>query len=450
MEEEWLRIALREVGKQPQPKMNLSDIVENIITGKDIESEGWILLLPEDWVNQFLKLVETAQRQGDTKRKEELAILWLYFSFQATLSLELPKDFLMKVEEITKLSSNLNSPPVESFVKGQLGISLSSYGFIQESLKLTKEAVESAKRGGLKWAELQWSINLTLLRMNDAPQETDQELRRLLMIARDIRDKKRIGNILNNLAFVNEQFLSNLKDAIRFQEEAVVIAREIGDRAIELHRVFHLAHMQEQVGKIELAIKNYDRGLAIDAEIGISDLGVRVFRHISYFITNKYREKTKEILLSHIKTNNLPHSEENIRVMIEQSEMGPVMSSWDHSLGSTYFIPDNSFANKLSVCKEWEALAVYAYQWMKQGFLVGDNHGFHWFSVALRNLGYIGAADESLQIAMVLPKAFKEKEYQWIFQSLGYEPVSEKDMQEINNKQGLSRVEKILLFQNRN
>lgn len=405
-DEWWRRSVLRQFGKQPRPKMSLSSIVEGIISGRDFEPEGMMLVLAEGWERQMTDWEDAAQRQGDRKRQEELEALYSFFSLIHNLPLEQPEDLLTKVEGVRRLVSKPDSPTMQSGVLGSLGATLSAHGFAEASFQLTQEALAAARRGGLKWAELQWAMNLALSRVNNAPQESDRELRRLLLMARNLRDHRKIGIILNNLAFVNERFLSNLIDAIGFQEEAVAIAHAASDTVGELKRVFHLAQMQEQVGQVQAAIENYDRGLALDAEVGISEVGFQVFRHATQLIANQYHDKTKEILASHVRTSQAPHSLEDIRRMLEESEKGMMMSSWDPSLGSVYFKPEHSFASELSVRQEWQALAVYAYQWMDQGFLTGDNRGFHWLSVALRSLGYVGTADWALTVAMDLPKAF--------------------------------------------
>lgn len=404
----WTReSALRLFGKQPSPPVDLVRIIECIIDGKDIESESSILILPEGWESQFRDWIDQAGCQGNTKRKEELEALSSFFSFSRSAG-KSREDILVQVEEIRRLCHKPDSPAVQSFVLGSLGSTLVSHGLVQLSSQLTEDAVQAARRGGMRWADLQWSVNLALFRANDAPGEADRELRRLLLLARNAGDQKRMGTILNNLASINEKFLSNLDDAIRFQEEAVAIARRTVDKASELKRLFHLAHLQEQVGQIQSAIENYDRGLALDSEIGLSEMSFNIFRHVSQLVAEQYSAKTKEALASHFKIHNLPHSSDDLRVMLEHSKMGEVMSSWDPNLGSVYFTPDNSFAGELSVRKEWEILVVYACQWMEQGFLAGDNRGFYWLSVALRSLGYAGAADEALQIGMNLPRAFEK------------------------------------------
>jgi tetratricopeptide (TPR) repeat protein len=382
--------------------MDLVDMIESIVNGKAIDSGREFFILPEGWGRQLSDLIDAALRQGKIRRKEELEALHSFFYFTSSSVGQRPESLLIQVEEMRQLCHKADSPAVQSFVLGSLGAILSDQG-------LTKEAFEVARKGGLRWAELQWSINLALFRMHAAPKEADRELRRLLLLARDAGSEQMIGRTLNNLAVVNDKFLSNLSAAIHFQEEAVSIAHRHGDKANELARITHLASMQERGEQIQSAIKNYDRALALETEVGLSSEGLDILRNVSHLIAEQYRDRTKTILSSHIQASNAPLSEQDIRMLMEKAMQGHIMmSSWDPSRGSVSLTPDNSFANRLSVEKQWEALAVYSYQWMEQSFGTGDERGFHWLAVALRNLGYQGAADAALQAAMECSKAFEK------------------------------------------
>jgi hypothetical protein len=406
---EWRhKFAVRQLGKQQQPKTNFPSVIDTIISGRDPGLDGMILSPPKEWEKQFADWESAVQRQGDKKRLEELAVLHLFFRLKSNIPVKEPETLLTQAEHIRSLAIKSNSPVVQSFVLGSLGATLMSHGLAEMSFHLTQEALAAAKRGDLKWAELQWAMNLALFRVNNAPRESDKELRRLLSQAHKLGDHKKIGAILNNLAFVNERFLSNLIDAISFQEEAVAIARATADKVSELGRLFHLANMQEHVGQIQPALKNYDRGLAIEATVGVSEIGFDVFRRVTHLITSQYREKTRKILASHMTVNQAPHSKGDIRKMLEEAQKGAIMmSSWDPSLGSINIKPEHSFAKELSLHQEWQALSVYAYQWMDQGLLLGDAQGFHWLAVAMQSLGYPGIATWALTMAKDLSKAMK-------------------------------------------
>ncbi len=407
---EWQqRSAVRKFGKQQLPKTDFSTVVDAIIEGMDLGLDGIMLSLPQGWERQFEVWESAAQRQGDKKRLEELVVLHLFFRLGSNMPIKAPETILPQVEHLRNLAIKSKSYIVQSFVFGSLGATLMSHGLTEISSQLTREALAAAKCSGLKWAELQWAMNLTLFQVNSAPQESDKDLRRLLPLARDLGDHKKVGAILNNLAFVNERFLSNLNDAISFQEEAVAIAHSTADEVSELARLFHLANMQERIGRVQLALKNYDRGLQIEAAAGASEIGFEVFQRATYIITSQYREKTRKTLASHMTSNQDPLSEGDLMRMLEEAQKGAIMmSSWDPSFGSINVKPENSFARDLSLRQEWQALSVYAYQWMDQGLSLGDARGFYWLAIAMQNLGYPGIATWALTMAMDLPKAFEK------------------------------------------
>jgi len=97
--------------------------------------------------------------------------------------------------------------------------------------------------------------------------------------------------------------------------------------------------------------------------------------------------------------------------MMEEAKSGHVFGSGSAE-GATVLKPDVRFAKQLCDEQNWRALAVYAYHWMKNSFVAGDSDGFHWLSVAFRNLGFEEAADACLEFGLRVPRALMSKREQ--------------------------------------
>lgn len=401
----WIRERiLRSFGKQRRRPVDLATLVEGIMDGQCIRLDNKVLMLPDSWEDQFQSWIDQAGHLGQAQRQHVLkALLALFRSCSSRGKSQ--GDVGADVVEIRRLCHRLESPAVKSFVLGSLGACLLSHGLPQLSCELSREAADAARRGGATRAALQWAVNVAVLEASGDARQADRTLRALLLEARNTADEEQVGIILNNLACINEQSLGNLDDAVRFQEEAVAISRRSGDRATEQHRVIHLGHLQEQAGQIVSAMASYDRGLSLDSEIGLSEIGFRFLRHMAELASKQYEESSRETLASHITVRPGSLSEADLQALMEQSKMGEIMSSWDPDKGAVSFVPDYAFASMLCTRGEWKALAVYAQQWMEQGFMAGDGGGFHWLAVAFRALGYPGAADEAVHVAMSLPRA---------------------------------------------
>lgn len=387
--------------------LSLEDIIQRILSGMDPELDNRLLVLPIEWTDKLQELCNLSSKAGDKTRQNDFDLLRKLFSV-----LRRPPDGPDKdsIELILTGCRGKCSPQVESFVYGSLGTFLFSRGERGDATKLMQYALEAAEKHALRWAQIQWRANLALFKSDRSPNEAEHDFKQILISARDAGDKRRAGMILNNLAFINERHLLNVPAAVTYQSEAVAIARDTGDKAAELHRVMHLASLQEACGERRGAFQSWDRGLGLESEIGLSQLGFHAFKHFAQLLCTDYEPTVREILRTHMKRSVSTLSVGMLHNLLKEARKGMIMASWDPSVGSVSFTPDQSFAHSLAVRSLWSALLVYAFQWTEQGFVASDSRGFHWLSIALRQMGYSGAADWALTAAIDLPRLFSNSQ----------------------------------------
>ena len=88
-----------------------------------------------------------------------------------------------------------------------------------------------------------------------------------LAIAREIGDRRGEGNALGNLGIAYAD-LGETRRAIEFYEQRLAIAREIGDRRGEGNALGNLGIAYADLGETRRAIEFYEQALAIAREIG--------------------------------------------------------------------------------------------------------------------------------------------------------------------------------------
>jgi tetratricopeptide (TPR) repeat protein len=88
-----------------------------------------------------------------------------------------------------------------------------------------------------------------------------------LAIAREIGDRLGEGNAVGNLGIAYKRLGNNLK-AIDFYEEQLRITREIGDRRGEGNALGNLANACSNLGRVQQAIEYYEQAIRVDREVG--------------------------------------------------------------------------------------------------------------------------------------------------------------------------------------
>ncbi|OQB20080.1 MAG: photosystem I assembly protein Ycf3 [Euryarchaeota archaeon ADurb.Bin190] len=99
------------------------------------------------------------------------------------------------------------------------------------------------------------------------PRKAIEFYEQALAIAREIGDRRGEGNALGNLGLAYSD-LGEPKKAIEFCEQALAIAREIGDRRGQGNALGNLGNAYSDLGEPKKAIKFYEQALAVVREIG--------------------------------------------------------------------------------------------------------------------------------------------------------------------------------------
>ena len=86
------------------------------------------------------------------------------------------------------------------------------------------------------------------------------------MIAREIGDRRGEENALGNLGSAYYA-LGQVKKAIGYSEDALMISKEIGDRRGEGANLGNLGLAYSDLGQVEKAIEYYEDALAIGREL---------------------------------------------------------------------------------------------------------------------------------------------------------------------------------------
>ncbi|MGO8950288.1 MAG: tetratricopeptide repeat protein [Ktedonobacterales bacterium] len=402
---EWRRkMALRLHFRQQQEPVDFPGFVEELLQGKVSE-----VVIPDGWEEHMNGLIRAARRAGERQRESELRALRALFEFIAHIASKQPPELFEGIREILAQCEWSRPAPIRSFILGSLGIAVKSRGMENEAKILTQKAIEAARAAALRSAELQWAANLAVFETSGQPRDTARELRRLLAEARRTGDERLVGMMLNNLAVIHAQFLSDVGEAIRYQQEALSIASRIGDRRTEISRSYYLAQIQEQAGMVEPALRSYDHGLALEfKEAGLSSIGMQMVLRVAKLVTEQYQDLTRATLATHVKVHQEGLNKKDIQAMLEQARSGPITAGWDPENDRTVSVtPDPAFASQLASRKEWGALAVYAYHWIDMdssgalGKSMSIQAGYHWLAVALRSLGWPGAADAALSVSLL-------------------------------------------------
>lgn len=379
----------------PPRQDGFQDFIEKVLGGSDVTAEAMAYSFPNDWQEQLLLLIEEANNGGDSERGASLRVLreWLCVSLRAREALQ-----LREAMHVKDLCDRCGSPFVRTLVLGHLGQALIRSGIEADGQALILEAVDVATKSGLRSAAIFWEAHLAAAHTSATPEFAEKELRRLLSEARIMCGERTVGMILNNLAYINDECLSNLTDAITYQEESVAIAIRMNDRFAARRRTLHLAHLQERKGLTDLAISYYEQGIAQDSDLGCSDLGLWALRQLARLLSDKHVDDAMEEVSSHL---ILATSFEDLSARMIQPARGVelVMGRYHPAEGHRGILIERHFAGRLCAQKKWGALAVYAREWMEQGLDVDDASGMPWLAVSLRALGFSGAADMALQIA---------------------------------------------------
>jgi tetratricopeptide (TPR) repeat protein len=163
---------------------------------------------------------------------------------------------------------------------GNLGLAYSALGqveraieYYQEALVIAREICAASTQGSLEWAiarrgegSIAGNLGLAYSDLGQVERATEYYWQ-ALVIAREIGDRQNAGNQLGNLGNAYSD-LGQVERAIEYYQEALVIAREIGGRRNEGIWLGNLGTAYHSLGQMERAIESYEAALVIARKIG--------------------------------------------------------------------------------------------------------------------------------------------------------------------------------------
>jgi tetratricopeptide (TPR) repeat protein len=143
----------------------------------------------------------------------------------------------------------------------------------QQALAITREIGAASAEHSAEWTHARRSEGVNLGNLGNAYHDLGQVeraieyLEQALAIARDIGDRSLEGNQLGNLGNAYKD-MGQVKRAIEYLEQALAIAREIGDRSSEGNQLGNLGIAYHALGQVERTIEHLEQALAIARDIG--------------------------------------------------------------------------------------------------------------------------------------------------------------------------------------
>lgn len=156
---------------------------------------------------------------------------------------------------------------------------LQSHGRVREGLRVLEPFFAEQVRGAMApehVGELLGTFGLAYDRMGEAEKSVGYQ-KQALVIAREIGDRQMEGQALGNLGQAYAA-LGELDEGIGYYEQQTIVVQDIGDRRGEGSALAGLGQAYHRLGELEKAADYYQQSLAITREIGdrqgeASDLG---------------------------------------------------------------------------------------------------------------------------------------------------------------------------------
>ncbi|MEQ1903472.1 MAG: tetratricopeptide repeat protein [Pirellulaceae bacterium] len=393
-----LRRALRETAvralrtqRQSQP---FDPLIDQILGGRNSD-DGGVFHLPSDWKVKLDQRLEVAGRRGEADLLRKIQTI------ETTLT-SLAGDTPINRSAALAILATCGTEPMSCWVAGTLGLAAATGGDLSLAAELTRLAMEKAKFHGLQKEECDWSSNLgSLLAQND-PAAGEKQLLHALSVAKAIRNERREGRLLNNLALVYAKH-QRLAEATKLQLEALRIARRMEDEGIQAQRAAFMAELLEATGQRDSSIQHFSEAVQAFSQMGDLKTSKQIVDHLIAIVIDPLEAETSSILGERLKKAEL--TVDAIRAIMERSRKDDKVITYS-SESKVTFTPDTSFAHSLCDRQEWKALAVYAKHWAQQTEFSGNGQGYHWLAVALTKLGYPGFATACLEWGLRLPLAF--------------------------------------------
>lgn len=394
-----MRVQARRALFSRRHQLPFEAIIDQILEGKNSD-DGAVEHLPTDWRVKLNLRLKDANLHGDRILVRHLKVI------ENTLAVMVG----VGEEEGTRLSrrtafeiiKSCKTQKLSCWVAGTLGVAAASDGDLPLAVELTRHAIEQANSSGLLREECDWTANLgSLIHQNDST-AGEKYLRKALEVAKSIPCEKRVGRLLNNLAFLFAK-LQRRREAVEMQREALRIARQMEDDYVQANRAVFMAQLLAANGERDSSILHFSEAVKVFFQIGDMKTSKQIVEHLIETVIEPLESETASVLGERVKKSEL--TVESIRAMLEQAKNDGKIRTYS-SESKVAFRPDTSFAHSLCDRQEWKALAVYAKHWAQQTELSGDGQGYHWLAVALRKLGYHSFAEVCIEWGLRIPLAF--------------------------------------------
>jgi tetratricopeptide (TPR) repeat protein len=262
---EWLECGLRAARRKGQLSIE-AEILGQLGSASDAlgDWDGSIRLYRESL--EKARVLKDREREGRTLGNLGLVYMMVGDHNQAKINLE----------KALAIAREVGDRQAEGRHLGSLGLISSGYNsiaYFDQALEIARASRdrdgEISHLGCLGVAWLQNGENLANIRENLANMEALMNHPNILM-----RNTRPDGSLPEGLSArfarlrLESPYASPLQRAANYFQEAVIIAREIGDSRAEARHLGNLGEVQSQEGKIDKALNCYKEALAISEQIG--------------------------------------------------------------------------------------------------------------------------------------------------------------------------------------
>ncbi len=232
--------------------------------------EGWFAFCSgykQEGLEKLNQQLEYARQQGDYAHVAYTALLLA----NAYARLGDPESALQNIEQSLAILEQTPNPD-DPLILGIRGSALTIYGVtlilldrIEQARQVILQAEDALHRSGARYARL--------ANKDDKPEESYNLRLQALVIAEEFNDRRRIADLLNNLAHSAEK-LGEMSLAYAQSSRCEQLCNELGDRHLSAINNNNLGYLTLQLKKpVSDAILYYRKSLAIFREINLN-LGV--------------------------------------------------------------------------------------------------------------------------------------------------------------------------------
>jgi tetratricopeptide (TPR) repeat protein len=214
----------------------------------------------------------TAGRRGEGNHLGHLGLAYAALG-EPRRAIEYYEQALTIAREIGDQQGEANRLVNLGFACRNLGQALQAIAYYEQALVISREICTASTEASPEWAAGRRGEENALGNLGLAYADVGEARRAIkyyeqaLPIARELGDRQSEGNHLNNLGLAYAD-LGEPRRAIEYYEQALAVAREMGDRQGEGNGLGNLGLAYADLGDARQAIEHYEEALAISQEIG--------------------------------------------------------------------------------------------------------------------------------------------------------------------------------------